>query len=448
MALTILQALERIKADVAHFLQPATISELCVGLGHDWRQRILDPVTTLHAFLLQILHGNTACSALPHLSGLSFSAAAYCAARARLPLQLFESLLQSVCSSLQTTVAAAERWRGHRTWLVDGSGFSMSDTAELQAHFGQPSGQTPGCGFPVAHMLALFHAGTGLLLHVLAAPMRTNDLVQVAATYTAICPGDILIGDRAFSSYAHLARLFQHGIHAVFRMHQVKIVSFRPHRRHFEGKHRVKGKPSSRWLRRLGPCDQVVEYFKPKAKPAWITADEFARLPNALVVRELRYHTRQHGFRTQMVTLVTTLLDAQRYPASELAELYFTRWQAETNLRHLKQTMGMDILHCKTVAGVIKEFYMFALAYNLVRLVMLEAARRQEVPVERISFVDALRWLCHSPAGADLTALIVNPHRPGRWEPRVIKRRLKEFLLMKKPRAELRKLLLRGELVA
>ena len=443
MALTIVQTVQRIKADVAHFLQPATILELCRRLEHTWRERVLDPATTVQVFLLQVLHGNTACSALPRLTGLVFSAAAYCQARALLPLQLFESLLHQVCATLQTTVNAGERWRGHRTWLVDGSGFSMPDTAPLQAHFGQPSGQKPGCGFPVAHLLALFHAGTGLLLQVVAAPLCTHDLAKAAVMHAAMAAGDLLIADRGFSSYAHLALLLQRKMHAVFRMHQKQIVDFRPGRRHVSGTGRgTKGKPRSRWIRRLGCRDQVVEYFKATLKPTWMTDAAYAALPASVEVRELRYQIRQRGLRTKTVTLVTTLLDPVRYPAEALAELYLKRWHVELNFRHLKITMGMDVLHCKTVAGVTKELYMFAIAYNLVRLVMLEAAQRQEVPLDRISFIDALRWLCHADPDTPLPNLVINPHRPFRVEPRVIKRRMKEYPLMTKPRAELRKTLL------
>jgi hypothetical protein len=105
--------------------------------------------------------------------------------------------------------------------------------------------------------------------------------------------------------------------------------------------------------------------------------------------------------------------------------------------------MGMEVLHCKTVAGVLKEMYMFAVAYNLVRLVMLEASHRQGVPVERISFIDALRWLCLATIDTPLTTLVVNPLRPHRLEPRVLKRRMKEYTLMEKPRHVLRNALLR-----
>ena len=171
-------------------------------------------------------------------------------------------------------------------------------------------------------------------------------------------------------------------------------------------------------------------------------------MPAELIVRELRYQTGRAGFRVRTVTLVTTLVDAELYPLVELAELYRRRWEVEGNLKDLKITMKMDILRCETVAGVSKELLMFALVYNLVRVVMLEASRRQGVPVERISFVDALRWLTEARAGVALPKLVVNPDRSDRAEPRVRKRRPKQYPLMKKPRSVLRKALLEKKVAA
>ena len=145
----------------------------------------------------------------------------------------------------------------------------------------------------------------------------------------------------------------------------------------------------------------------------------------------------------QTVTLVTTLLDPLRYPKEKLAEAYGLRWTIETAFGHLKTTMKMDVLRCQTVYGIEKELTMFLLVYNLVRMTILTAAQQQGVPPERISFVDALRWLATAKPGDELTQLVVNPARPRRIEPRVRKRRPKEFPVMKKTRA-----VLRQELVA
>jgi hypothetical protein len=443
MALSIPQIVAQFKADVAKALSPETIAKICGYLQHTWRDRVLDPATTIHVFLLQILHGNTACTALARLAGLSFTAAAYCAARKRLPLALFEDLLERVCDALYPEVQDTGRWRGHRSWSLDGSSFSMSDTPALQAQFGQPSNQGKGCGFPVAHILALFHAGTGLLLRVVASPLRTHDLRHAATMHPELQEGDLLLADRGFASFAHLVLLFLGKMHAVFRCHQQQIVNFRVGRKHTKRNHPTKGMPRSRYVRRLGRWDHVVEYSKPKERPRWMDVATFVSLPRTLLVRELRFLTPQRGYRTRVITLVTTLLDPVAYPKKDIADLYLTRWQIEVNFRHLKTTMGMEVLHCKSVAGVLKELYMFALAYNLVRLVMLEASRRQKVPLDRISFIDALRWLRDAKADTQLTPLVVNPARPNRLEPRVLKRRMKEYPLMKKPRRVLRKSLLR-----
>jgi Transposase DDE domain len=272
MALSIPQVLRQFKADVATALAGETITHICGYLDYHCRERILDPVTTVHVFLLQIFHGNIACTALGRLAGLSFTATAYCLARKRLPLALFEDLLQHVCDALFPEVQDTGRWRGHRTWHLDGSSFSMPDTAELQAHFGQPGNQAKGCGFPVAHLLALFHAGTGLLLRVVASPLRTHDMRHAALMHPELADGDILLGDRAFASFAHLALLSLRNLHGVFRCHQRQIVDFRVGRRHTGQRKSQKGLPRSRFVRRLGPWDQVVEYSKPATRPTWMDA--------------------------------------------------------------------------------------------------------------------------------------------------------------------------------
>jgi hypothetical protein len=322
----------------------------------------------------------------------------------------------------------------------------MPDTPALQDAFGQPNVQRPGCGFPVARLLGLFHAGTGVLLKLVVAPLLTHDLAQVQAVHPSLRPGDVLVGDRGLCSYAHLALLVQVGVHAVLRVGARQIVDFTPGRPFVRPSVRrtpaVKGVPRSRWLKTLGFHDQLVTWFKPKTRPSWLARETLAALPEALVLREVRYRLGRPGFRTRQMTLVTTLLDANVYGVADLAELYHKRWQVETALAHLKTTMQMDVLRCKTVAGMLTELTIFALVYNLVRMVMGQSAILQHLGVERISFVDALRWLSAPSTGIPLRALRVNPIRPHRVEPRVKKRRPKPFPLMIKPRHELRQQLL------
>lgn len=444
---SITHALQQIKTNLGSALSEEHIAQACREVGHAWRTRVLDPIVTVHIFILQVLYGNTAMTHLPRLVGRRFTAAAYCLARQRLPLAVLQTLVRQVVAQLQRANDAEHRWRGHRTFFVDGSSCSMPDTPDLQKHFGQPSSQKPGCGFPVAHLLALCDAATGAIIDLLASSWWMHDLTRVGELHPHLRGGDVLVADRGFCSYAHLALLFVQKVHAVFRVHQRIIVDFRPHRPHAEGQH-TKGRPRSRWLASLGFEDQLVMWRKPARPPRNVSAELFAALPEYLVLRELRYRVGRGGFRTRAVTLVTTLLDPERYPAEALAELYGARWQIETNFRHLKQTLGLDVLKSHTAAGVRKELLVFALVYNLVCQVMCETADLRRVLVARVSFIDALRALAFASHGQGATVVLVNPHRPGRIEPRVRKRRPKQYPLMTKPRAVLRQALLEQDLAA
>jgi hypothetical protein len=410
-----------------------------------WIESTLNPVVTIQIFFLQILHGNTACEHLSHLAKIPFTAAAYCKARMRLKLQVLYLLLDRSVAQLHQDVFDNSRWLGHRVFFVDGSSFSMPDTPTLQAHFGQPGGQQPGCGFPTAHWLVLLHAGSGMITKMLASPLRTHDMSKMVQLHPELQAGDVLVADRAFCSFAHLVLLLQRGAHGLLRIHQRTIVDFTPGRAHVvsgSGKSdRKRGKPRSRWVRALGATDQVVEWLKPAStnKPDWMSDEQFATLPNSIEVRELRYAIQEKGFRPKQITLVTTLVDADVYLLKTLSDLFRQRWEIETNFGHLKTTMNMDVLKCKTVDGVLKELQVFALIYNLVCQVMLMAAVRQKVDVRRISFIDAIRWLQTAEAGDELSRLVVNPHRPNRLEPRVRKRRPKQYPLMTKPRRQLKK---------
>lgn len=444
MSASIVEAVARIKRNVAQCLTEAEIVQACRELGHTWRERRLGPAQTVWAFLLQVLHGNTACAHTPRLAQLTCTPAAYCGARIRLPLAVPERLLERTCQAARSSCLGA-RWHGHRAFLVDGSSFSMPDTPVLQARFGQSGQQARGCGFPTAHLLAMFDATSGLLIKTLALPLRTHDLSHVARLHPELSAGDVLVGDRGFSSYVHLALLLRGKLHGVLRVRQRQLVSFRRDRR-LHGK-RPRGTMAkvakSRLIDKLGRFDQIVEYDKPAICPAWMNAAEYAALPETIRARELRYHTKVRGARTPLITLVTTLLDAQAYSREDLAALYGRRWEIETNLGHLKTTMHLDVPRCQSVDGVLKELAMYALVYNLARLVMLAAADAQQVSLAQISFVDALRWLAQACHHQPALMPQVNPHRPNRVEPRVRKRRPKEYGLMNQPRRQLRELLLK-----
>jgi hypothetical protein len=437
----ILPILERLQQDPSTHLAPEAIEQACRLEGYTWRKRLLDPVTTIYLFLLQIFHGNTACQHVVQFGCWTFTDSAYCQARKRLPLRVYHRLLEQTTAAVRQATAEEYRWFGHRVWVGDGSSFSMPDTPELQAAFGQPTNQAPGCGFPVAKWLALFDVGTGTLLRSSTAPLRSHEMSSCAAISDDLEPGDVVMGDRGLCSYAHLGILAVRGLHGLFRMHQKQIVDFTPGRPRAMGREfdSPAGLPHSRWVLAQGDSDQIVVWYKPKNKPTWMSAEEYAALPAEITVRELRYRVETPGFRVGYVTVVTTLLEAEVYPAQEVAKLYFRRWLVEVNFKHIKITMNMDVLHCQTVDGVLKELTMFALVYNLVRSVMVRSARLQGVAPERISLIDTIRWLIGIEGNGDVTVLVINPARPGRVEPRVVKRRPKQYLRMTQPRAELRK---------
>ncbi len=280
-----------------------------------------------------------------------------------------------------------------------------------------------------------------MLLRSAPAPWRSHEMSRAAAISRGLEPGDLVLGDRGFCSYAHLALLVGRGLHGVFRIHQKQLVDFTPGRPGARpGSRGGAGLPRSRWVLSQGGSDQVVVGCKPKKKPSWMTAEEHEALPDEVAVRELRYEVGAPGYRVRGITLVTTLRDAAAYPAAALAELYFRRWPVEVSFRHLKISMKMDVLRCETVESVLKELAVFALASNLVRSVIGESARLQGVAPDRIGFVDAARWLIGA-EGDVPSVLVVNPSRRGRVEPRVKKRRPKQYSLMTRPRSELRKLL-------
>jgi len=416
---SISRALQRIKQDLQPLLPEPSILAACQQADHRWRERILDPVTTIHLFVLQILHFNTAIRHLRHLAKFPVNAAAYCKARSRLPLAVFQSLLRSTADALRSRLQPPAGWCGLRGYLVDGSSTICPDEKGLQKAFGHPTGQKKGCGFPVPKLLGLFDAFTGLIQEVLVLPLFTHEQSKIWRLHPLLQAGDLLVGDRGFCSFWHLAMLAARRVHGLFRLHQRVIVSFRPHRKPADK--RQKGRPTSRYVKRLGQHDQLVEWQKPQSRPKWMSQEQCEAMPATLLVREVRYQIRAKGQRTRWVTIATTLVDPKRYPHEKIAELYGIRWRVETHFAQLKTTLKMRRLKCKTVDGVKKELAVYCLVFNLVHAIMMEAAHRQQTTPDRISFVDTVRWLLSAEVGEDLADLVVNPKRLDRHEPRVIK---------------------------
>lgn len=441
---SIANAVARIKEDPRAAINLSVAGVVCRDLGLEWRKTSLTPPVTLSLLAQQVLRGNVSNAELIRAAGLGVTPAAYCTAKGRLPLEAVREMSRRVCDAAVRSAGQEHQWLGHDTWHLDGTFISMPDTPQLQEEFGQPSGQTKGCGFPMTHLLCLFGAVTGLIRDMVISPLYTHDLSGTPLIHPSLAAGAVVIADAAFGSFFHLAALSARGVFGVFPSHQQRIVSFRP-RRSFNrrGKKPVKGRPTSRWLKRLGHDDQLVEYFKPDTRPDWMSREEYDAAPASVTVREIRRRVRVNRWRSRVVVIVTTLLDAQKYSADQIVALTKQRWNVEVNLRHLKTTMGMEVLRCQTVQGVKKELWTYTLIYNLARVIMMQASARQAVPLDRISFADALYWMRHARPGDAMADLIVNPHRPDRVEPRMIKRRPKKYEWMTKPRAELRKALRR-----
>jgi hypothetical protein len=412
MAVTSVErVLARVRTDgIDHPRLAPLVEQLCGELGHAWRDRLLTPIVTVRLFVLQVLHGNTAITHLRHLSGLAFSPGSYCEARERLPLQLLQGLLRRMGEWADGVAAAGlPPQLGVRVLVVDGSSGSMPDEPELRERFGLPSGQRVGVGYPMARIMGLLDSATGLFRALLALPLFTHDMRGAVALHPCLRHGDVLLGDRAFCSFAHFALLQARGVAGCFRLHQ----------------------------RRQCGSSGVQQWRKPSKPPAWMTAEQYALLPATIAVRLVRYAVEVPGCRTTHVVVATTLLDKRAWPDDRIAAMYGQRWPIETCFNHLKSTLGMDVLKCKTVDGVLKELAVYLIVYNLVRLVMLKAAQQQGVAIDRVSFIDAARALAAWAVGlAPVTPLVVNPHRPGRHCPRVVRRRPKQYDLMTKPRAE------------
>jgi hypothetical protein len=412
------------------------IEQICQAQGYHWRDGKLDPGATVQQFAWQILMGNVSCDAVRHHANGAFTASAFCQARQRLPLEVLAALSQRIATvalhraGVGNADAEDHRWRGHRVFRIDGTSTSLPDAPEVRAHFGCSGKQKPGCGYPTAHLL-LLTGPAGVGVEAICSPLRTGDMTHARQTHRHLQPGDVLLGDRLFSTWAHLCALQSQQLHGIFPAHHSRQIAW--------GKHADHGH-SRRFVRTLGWRDQLVEYKKPAQCPKWMDRRTFDAAPQWILVREVERMVRVGGVRRKLV-LVTTLTDPTKYPAKALVRLLGERWLIETQIRSLKTTMGLERLRCGSVDGVRKELLMYLIVYNLVRLLMLVAAQRQGVPVARVSFADAmerLRW-----GNPELwAALELVPSRPDRIEPRVVKRRRKPFMMMTQPRSELRRQLL------
>ena len=403
---------------------------------------------TLKMFLTQCLSDDHTCRTAvatakdrgwlpPHASP---DTGAYCRARDGLSPTGLDMLVAHSGTALDQDAHAQERWMGRQVRVVDGTGITLPDTPQNQVEYPQPTQQKPGCGFPVLKLVVLMSLATGAVLHYVSGSLHHHDLRLFDALRAFLSPGDVVLGDRAFGTFATIALLIQQGVDAVFRCHHGR-------------------KTDLKSATRLGKNDYLVTWQATPKRPAWL--DPNIELPETLLVREVTFQVTRAGFRTKIITVVTTLLDAKRYPPCALAELYLRRWVIELWLRDIKTTMGMEMLRTKTPKRVRSELAMFLLGYNLIRTVMHDAICIASVPLGRLSFKSAavrlrLWWArtSHRAKGLgwldDYKMLLkdlirdLNPCRVGRVEPRVKKRRPKPFPLMTRPRQQLRQALLQS----
>jgi hypothetical protein len=383
------------------------VLQLLRSLGVVWRQRLLTPLTTLRLFILQILFSNTSITHLRQLSGIDFAPASYCEARQRLNLRWLCRLIQWTVQ--QAKYAGPMPRFGRRVLVVDCSSFSMSDTPALRKRFGllRARGVKEGVTYPVAKFMALLDLASGCFTRLISGPLYQHEASGVIKLHRNLRQGDILLADRAFCSFVHVALLSAREVAACFRLHQIR--------------HSIQR--------------GVELWAKPQQPPKWMTRSQFDRLPDSILVRIVRYEINRKGYRTKKVAIATTLLDEQAWPDAAIAELYGHRWSIEVCFDHLKTTMRMNVLKCQSVGGVEREMLIYMLVYNLVRLTMLASGDEQGVEADRISFIDAMRYLAVRLAGLPgVWRLIKVPRRPGRRQPRVIRRRMKEYDLLVEPR--------------
>lgn len=391
-----------------NLLPDAQLRQLLCSCGLVFRDRLLPPLVVLRLFLLQILHCNTAINHLRQLSGIHFAASSYCEARLRLPLRLLHRVRH-------WTIQAARTLKGNsptqqRVIVMDCTTASMPDTSDLRNRFGLPKGDgcKPGVSYPILKLATLIDLASGCILRMITTPLYVHEASGVLRLSRFVQKNDIVLADRAFCTWVHLAVLQMRGALACLRLHQ---------------RRKLKGSKIESWKR-------------PLQAPKWIDRVFFRTLPECIRVRIVSYRILRKGFRTRQVTVATTLLDELTWPDEKIAELYVHRWEIETCFNHLKTTMGMCVLRCRRYAGVRRELLMYQIVYNLLRLVMLQHASACEVEVNQVSLIDTLRFLSVRLQGLKgVCALIINPRRPGRYHPRAIRRRMKEYDLLTEPRA-------------
>ena len=432
-----------------HWLNPAQEGPGC-------RQRHWPRRLTFWTFRAQVLSPGSSCRAAVRQAQAQArlekrplpadDTSAYCQARRGWPLGRLEQFIDQVGGTLEQRASAAARWYGRVVKIINATTFTAQDTPANQKAFPQPPTQKPGTGFPMVRLVALFSLASGALLGFSRGAYLQSELSLAAPLWALLEAGDVLLGDRLFGCYRVLALVCSRQADAVCRLHATR-------------------KADLRCGQRAGPLDRRVVWQRPAQVPPRMSWRAWRALPSTLTVRLVRFRIAQKGFRTRQVTLVTTLLDAQSYPPAALAALYCRRWQIELSFRQIKTALALDHLEVRSPQMIARSLAMHLLAYQLIRGLMQEAALTWQVPLSQISFqgtVDAARHFGEALARArsqakrlDLLSHLLRilaadavPYRPGRAEPRALKRRAKPFPNLNCPRREFREIPHRHEVLA
>ena len=355
-------------------------------------------------------------------------------------------LAQGVAERCEAAVPSEWLWKGFRPRLIDGTTFSMPDTEENQAEYPQSKTQAEGLGFPILRAVAVTSLVTGMVLDLATGPYagkETGETALLRSLFGIFRRGDLALFDRYYAGWFMLALLQELGVEFVTLLHQFREANFR------QG-------------RRLGQGDHVVAWPKP-AKPQWLDHETYDRLPAQLEIRELQVSVDIPGFHSESLVVITSLRNHRVYSRRDVAALYRRRWLVELELRDIKSTMQLDVLRRKTPAAVRQELWTGLLAYNLVRQSMLQSALSGECSAHELSFAASLQMLANTwvlaaipptqtgGGRASLVALRVqNGHaqrvanRPGRVEPRAVKRRPAPIALLTELRDTARAKLIAG----
>jgi len=370
----------------ASALSESIVAQALAALRVCWLDRIYSPLVTLWVFLGQVLSADHSCRAavarlIAHQLSrgerpCSAETGAYCKARKRLPEKFFSDVARHTGTALDNPVDSRWRWKGRRVYVYDGSTVTMPDTQENQLAYPQPVVQRPGLGFPMARIAAIFSLACGAVIDLgicRYAGKGQSELILLRTLMNVFRPGDVMLADRLMCAWTEMVMLKQRGVDSVCRFTIHRKADFR------------KGQ-------RLGPGDHIVVWPKPP-RPRTIDRKTYAALPDSLTVRECCVRIRQRGFRIKTLVIATTLLDPQAYSKEDLAQLYRERWNAELDLRSLKQTLQMDILRCRTPELVRKEIWTHILAYNLIRTIIAQAASKHGLEPRTISFKGTIQTL-------------------------------------------------------